>query len=72
MNIPQCVIECKNPDLQSKAIAIFTRGSYEQKINVLKEVMIGNENKIPEHVPQREEEIKNWIHHISTNLNRDI
>lgn len=45
MNIPHSIKNCPDPELKTRAISIFNRGTDKEKTEVLNEVLLKTRNK---------------------------
>lgn len=69
MSVPLCIQECTDPRLKQKALAIFNRGTEEEILRVIAEIMVPNQsNEQEDVVKQRMEKIEKWKSH-HTRLN---
>lgn len=66
MNLPRCVVNCKDPALKQKAIAMFTRGGNIEQVDVVIEIMTAETNNDQGHIKPREDSIKQFMEYYSS------
>lgn len=61
MNLPQCVVNCTDPELKEKATIIFNRGTREDKLQIMADILLEKKvNVAIDVVERRRKKMKEW------------
>jgi hypothetical protein len=64
MDLPQCVIHCKDAERKAKAIISFTRGTKQEQMQAITEILLDtNGLSVQLSIENKEDKLRAWMKH---------